>query len=36
MQRIIRAEARPVRRPYSPVELARNAALEQLRALRGA
>jgi hypothetical protein len=36
MRRIIRTEARPVRRPYSPVELAHSAALEHQRALRGA
>ena len=31
MRRIIRTEARPIRRPYSPVELARSAALEHQR-----
>ena len=36
MRRTIRSEARPIRRPYSPVELARSAALEHQRTLRGA
>ena len=36
MQRTIRSDERQIRKPYPAVELARRAAVEHLRSLRGA